>query len=67
MKKIQESEVSVHIQAVEFDEMRHFFQKKVKNSGLSKPLIIAHAELLPRLQGIVMLQHSHNFTKKSNI
>ncbi|ETZ07413.1 hypothetical protein P618_200398 [Holospora obtusa F1] len=43
------------------------FSKKVKNSGLSKPLIVAHAELLPGLQGIVMLQHSHDFTKKSNI
>nr|WP_239638250.1 hypothetical protein [Holospora obtusa] len=41
------------------------FPKKVKNSGLSKPLIVAHEELLPGLQGIVMLQHSNDFTKKS--
>ncbi|ETZ07321.1 hypothetical protein P618_200487 [Holospora obtusa F1] len=28
MEKIQGSEVSGHIQAVKFDEMWHFFQKK---------------------------------------
>ncbi|ETZ07004.1 hypothetical protein P618_200824 [Holospora obtusa F1] len=67
MEKIQKSEVSGHIQAVEFDEMWHFFQNKVKSSGLSKPLIVAQGELLPGLRGIVMLQHSHDFTQKSNI
>ncbi|ETZ07752.1 hypothetical protein P618_200063 [Holospora obtusa F1] len=29
MEKIQKSEVSGNIQAVEFDEMWHFFKKKV--------------------------------------
>ncbi|ETZ06942.1 hypothetical protein P618_200840 [Holospora obtusa F1] len=43
------------------------FFKKVKNSELSKPLIVAHGELLPGLQGIVVLQLLHDFTKKSNI
>ncbi|ETZ07638.1 hypothetical protein P618_200162 [Holospora obtusa F1] len=67
MKKIQKSEVSGHIQAMKFDEMWYFFQKKIENSGLSKPLIIAHGEEFPRLQGIVMLKRSDDFTKKSNI
>ncbi|ETZ07018.1 hypothetical protein P618_200789 [Holospora obtusa F1] len=43
------------------------FPKKVKNSGLSNPLIIAHEELLPELQGIVIQQRSNDFMKKSNI
>jgi len=66
MAKTEEPLVSSNIQEIEFDEMWHFLQKKVKNSGLSKPWIVAQGELLPGLQGIVMLQHSSDFMTKSN-
>ena len=63
----QEPTISPKIQEIEFDEMWHFLEKKVKNSGSSKPWIVAHGELLPGLQGVVMLQHSKDSTTKSNI
>jgi hypothetical protein len=66
METTQEPHISTNIQEIEFDEMWHFLQKKVKNSGSSKPWIVAHGELLPGLQGVVMLQHSNDFMTKSS-
>ncbi len=67
MTKTEEPHIASDIQEIEFDEMWHFLQKKVKNSGSSKPWIVVHGELLPGLQGVVMLQRSEDFTTKSNI
>ncbi len=55
MDKTPESSISGDIQEIEFDEMWHFLQKKVKNSGSSRQWIVATGELLPGLQGVVML------------
>ena len=64
MDKTPEPSVSADIQEMEFDEMWHFLQKKVKNSVSSKPWIVVQGELLPGLQGVVMLKHSNDFMKK---
>ena len=62
--KTPEPSISGDIQEIEFDEMWHFLQKKVKNSGSSRPWIVAAGELLPGLQGVVMLQRSSDFLRK---
>ena len=67
MEKTQEPQIASDIQEMEFDEMWHFLQKKVKNSGLSRRWIVVQGELLPGLQGVVMLQRSSDFMTKSNI
>ena len=64
MQETPEPEISPSIQEIEFDEMWHFVEKKVKNSGSSKRWIVAAGELLPGLQGIVMLQPSSGSTIK---
>ncbi|MBL9029647.1 MAG: hypothetical protein JNK42_04190 [Caedimonas sp.] len=67
MEKTEEPQISSSIQEVEVDEVWHFLQKKVKNSGSSRPWIVAHGELLPGLRGVVMLQQSSDFTTNSSI
>lgn len=67
MDKTEEPRISEDIQEMAFDEMWHFLQKKVKNSGSSKRWIVATGELWPGLQGVVMLQRSEDCTTKSNI
>lgn len=66
MEKTPEPKIESSITEIEFDEMWHFLQKKVKNSGSSKRWIVVQGELLPGLQGVVMLQPSNAFTIKSN-
>ncbi len=63
--KTPEPPVSEEIQEMEFDEMWHFIGSKKTSFGSSKPLIVGHGELLPGLQGIVILQHSEDSTTKS--
>ena len=66
METTQEPQISSDIQEIEFDEMWHFLQKKVKNSGSSKRWIVVQGELLPGLQGVVMLQRSNDFMTRSS-
>lgn len=66
MDKTEEPEISSTIQEMEFDEMWHFIGSKKTKNGSSRPWIVAHGELLPGLQAVVMLQHSDGFTIKSN-
>jgi transposase-like protein len=63
-EKLPDPVVSNDVCEVEFDEMWHFLQKKVKNSGSSKRWIVAHGELLRGLQVVVMLKPSSDFMKK---
>ena len=65
--KTEEPHISSDVQEIEFDEVWHFLQKKVKNYGSSRRWIVAQGELLPGLQGVVMLQRSENYTPKSSI
>lgn len=51
--------IADNIQAIDFDEMWHFIQSKKRNSGSSKPWIIAQGELLPGDSVVVMLQPSN--------
>jgi transposase len=60
----QEPEISGDIKEMEFDEMWHFIQKKVKKSGLSKRWIVVAGEPLPGLQAVVMLQPSSDSTAR---
>ena len=64
METTPEQQISSDICEIEFDEMWHFIQKKVKSSGSLKRWIVIQGELLPGLQGIVMLQRSNDFTTK---
>lgn len=64
IENTEEPSISQDLQEIEFDEMWHFLQKKVKNSGSSRPWIVAAGELLPGLQGVVMLQRSSDSMKK---
>lgn len=64
METTQEPHFSSDIQEIEFDEMWHFVQKKIKNSGSSKRWNVAAGELLPGLQGVVMLQRSQKLYDK---
>lgn len=66
MDKTEEPEISGDIQEIEFDEMWRFLEKKVKNSGLSRPWIVAQGELLPGLQAVVMLKPSPDCITKSS-
>ena len=52
------------IQAIDFDEMWHFIQSKKRNSGSSKPWIIAQGELWPGYSVVVMLQPSNDYMTK---
>ena len=67
MDETEKPSISADVQEIEFDEMWHFLQKKVKNSGSSKRWIVATGELLHGLQGVVMLQRSGGSMKKSSI
>ena len=64
--KLQEPSISGDIHEIEFDEMWHFLQKKLRNSGSSRPWIVALGEPLPGLRAVVMLQRSESFTTRSN-
>ena len=64
MEKTPEPSISQDIREIEFDEMGHFLQKKVKSSGSSKPWIVAAGELLPGLQGALILQRSSHSLRK---
>lgn len=59
---IEDPQVRDNIQEIEIDEMWHFVKKKLKNSGSSKPLIVAHGKQLPGLQVIVILQQLEDST-----
>jgi transposase len=59
---VEMPEISGDIQEVELDEMWHFIDKKKRNCGLSKPLIVAQGSVSPGLQAIVILQHLNDFT-----
>ena len=67
MEATPEPTIASDVQEMECDEMWHFLKKKVENYGSSKRWIVTHGERLPGLQGVVMLQHSNDSTKKSNI
>lgn len=62
----EEPTLSADIKEMEFDEMWHFLGSKKTKNGSSKPWIVAQGELLPGLQGVVMLQPSSDFTTKSS-
>jgi hypothetical protein len=64
--KLPEPVVGNDIQEMEFDEMWHFIGSKKTSYGSSRPWIVAHGELLPGLQAVVMLQHSGASTTKSS-
>jgi transposase len=53
-----EPAIAGDIREIDFDEMWHFIQSKKRNSGSSKPWIIAQGELLPGYSVVVMLQPS---------
>ena len=63
--KFAEPTVSGAIEEMEFDEMWHFIGSKKTNCGSSKRWIVAHGELWPGLQVVVMLQPLHDSTPKS--
>jgi transposase len=65
--KLPEPAISGNIKEMEFDEMWHFIGSKKTNSGSSRRWIVAHGELSPGLQAVVMLQHSGGSTTRSNI
>lgn len=65
--KLPVHEISGEIKHMEFDEMWHFVKSKKTNFGSSKPLTVASGELWPGCSAIVILQHSKDFMKKSNI
>lgn len=60
-----EPAIAGDIREIALDEMWHFLQKKLKNSGSSRPWIVAQGRLLPGLQVAVMLQPSGASTPKS--
>jgi hypothetical protein len=47
------------IHEIDCDEMWHFIQSEKRNSGASKPWIVAQSELLPGYLVVVMLQPSN--------
>jgi transposase len=63
----EEPAIADNIHEIDFDEMWHFIQSKKRNSGSSKPWIIAQGELLPGYSVVVMLQRSNDYMTKSNI
>jgi hypothetical protein len=67
MKTTPEPEISDDIQEMEFDKISHFVGSKKTNMGSLRPWIMAAGELLPGLQGVVMLQRSDDSMKKSGI
>jgi transposase len=56
--------ISGEIKEMEFDEMWHFIGSKKTKNGSSKRWIVLHAEPLPGLSAVVMLQPSEDFTTK---
>ena len=64
--KLPDPAVPHGIKEMEFDEMWHFIGSKKTKNGSSKQWIVAHGELLPGLQAVVMLQHSNDFMIKSS-
>ena len=64
MQEATEPEIPPSIREIGLDEMGHFVEEKVKTSGSSKRWIVAAGELLPRLQGSVMLQPSSDSRTK---
>ena len=66
MAKLPEPEISDNIKEIAFDEMWHFLEKKLRNSGSSKRWIVALGEPLPGLRVVVMLQPSGGSTTRSN-
>lgn len=64
---IKEPVIQEDIKEIEFDEMWHFIQSKKTRYGLSGRWSVAQGELLPGLSAIVMLKHSHDYIRKSNI
>ena len=67
IEKTPEPTILADIKEMEFDEMWHFIGSKKTKYGSSKPWIVVHGELLPGLQGIVMLQRSSDSMIKSSI
>src|SRR5262249_30735790 len=65
-EKLPEPVVPDGIKEMEFDEMWHFIGSKKTNSGFSRRWIVAHGELLPGLQAVVMLQPLTSSTRKSD-
>jgi transposase-like protein len=61
---LPEPEVSGKITEMEFDEMWHFIGSKKRNSGSSKPWIVAHGEPWPGCSVVVMRAPSDNSTTK---
>ena len=64
--KLPEPAISSDIKEMEFDEMWHFIGSKKTSAGLSKRWIVAHGELLPGLQVVVMLRPSGDSMTRSN-
>jgi transposase-like protein len=64
--QMPEPEIAEDIREIECDEMWHFLEKKVKNSGSSKQWIVAHGELSHGLRVVVMLRPSSDSTIKSS-
>ena len=64
--RLPEAVIAHDIQEMEFDEMLRFIGSKETRSGSSRPWIVAHGELLPGLQAVVMLQHSGGSATKSS-
>jgi transposase len=66
-QSLPEPEVPGDIRQMEFDEMWHFIGSKKRSFGLSRPLTVAHGELWPGCQAVVMLQLSGGSTTKPAI
>ena len=64
--KRPEPVIAGDLKEMEFDEMWHFIGSKNTSSGLSKRWIVAHGELLPGLQAVVMLRPSGGSTIRSS-
>ena len=60
-------EIHEDVREIEFDEMWHFIGTKKTNAGSSKPFLVRVGELSPGLSAIVILKHSKDATRKSNI
>jgi hypothetical protein len=63
----EDSVVGSEIREMEFDEMLHFVGLKKTSFGSSKPLTVAHGELLPRYLATVILQRLDGSIAKSII
>ena len=59
-QSLPEPEVPADVVTVSLDEMCHFLEKKHKNSGSGKPLILSSGELWPGFWVGVMMQRSES-------